>query len=347
MLQEQLNQRKLPPLRSREEMLDLLQREEYGYLPSLPDTLTWENSTVLSNFCAGKATLQKLSLTVTVKANTFTFPVYAAIPTANGPHPFFLHINFRDDIPDRYMPSEELIDHGFAVLSFCYKDVTSDDGDFSNGLAALFYPDGKRGATDAGKIALWAWAAQRVMDYAVTDSRLDTSCAIVCGHSRLGKTALFAAATDERFAFAHSNNSGCSGASLARGKCSGGERIADICRNFPYWFCENYLRYVDREDALPFDQHALLACLAPRYVSVASAAGDIWADPTGEFLCCVAASEAYRAYGLDGFICEDRLPTIGDAYHKGHIGYHLRAGTHYFSREDWLQLIAFIRTHTN
>jgi hypothetical protein len=346
MLQERLKLRNPPPLRSREEMLELLQQEEYGYLPSPPDAMTWESRTVLPNFCAGKATLQTLSLTVTVKGSTFTFPVYLAVPTASGPHPFFLHINFRDAVPDRYMPSEELIDHGFAVLSFCYIDVTSDDGDFTNGLSALFYPDGKRGATDAGKIALWAWAAQRVMDYAVTDSRLDASCAIVCGHSRLGKTALLAAATDARFAFAHSNDSGCSGASLSRGKCNGGERIADICRNFPYWFCERYLHYVDREDALPFDQHALLACIAPRYVSVASAAGDTWADPVGEFLCCVAASKAYRAHGLDGLICEDRLPFVGDAYRKGHIGYHLRAGLHYFSREDWLQLIAFIDTHT-
>ena len=346
MLHELVTQRNLPPLREKGEMLSLLQREEYGFLPPPPDALTWESSTVLSNFCAGKATLERVDLTVRVGEGSFTFPAYAAVPTSEGPHPFFIHINFRDAVPDRYMPTEELIDHGFAVLSFCYTDVTSDDGDFTSGLATLFYPDGVRQPSDAGKIALWAWAAHRVMDYALTDARLDASRAIVCGHSRLGKTALFAAATDERVAFAHSNDSGCSGASLARGKCEGGERIADICKNFPYWFCENYLRYVDREDDLPFDQHALLACIAPRCVNVASAAEDIWADPVGEFLCCVAASEAYRAHGLDGIICDDRLPCVGDAYHQGHIGYHLRAGKHYFSREDWLQLIEFVRRHS-
>ena len=345
MLQELLHTRKLPPLLSQAEMLAQLQREEYGFLPPPPDEMHSAISTVLGNFCAGKATLERVELTVRVGARDFTFPAYAAIPTTAGPHPFFIHINFRDAVPDRYMPTEELIDHGFAVLSFCYTDVTSDDGDFQNGLAALFYPDGVRRPTDAGKIALWAWAAQRVMDYALTDRRLDPTTATVCGHSRLGKTALFAAATDERFAVAHSNDSGCSGASLSRGKCRGGERIADICKNFPYWFCENYLRYVDREEALPFDQHALLACIAPRRVYVASAAEDIWADPAGEYLACVAAGEAYAAHGLNGLVGEDRLPRVGDAFHDGHIGYHLRAGKHYFSREDWLHLIAYIQRH--
>ena len=327
-------------------MLTILQREEYGFLPPPPDAMRTSVSTILGNFCAGKATLERVEITVRVGEGEFTFPVYAAVPTATGPHPFFMHVNFRDAVPDRYMPTEELIDHGFAVLSFCYTDVTSDDGDFQNGLAALFYPGGVRRPTDAGKIALWAWACHRVMDFALTDHRLDPARATVCGHSRLGKTALLAAATDERFAVAHSNNSGCSGASLSRGKSADSEHIADICRTFPFWFCENYQRYAHHEDEQTLDQHALLACIAPRRVYVASAAEDAWADPCGEYLACVAASEAYAAHGHDGLVCTDRLPQVGEAFHDGHIGYHLRAGKHYFSREDWGLLMAYIQRHT-
>ena len=342
MLKDLLKSRRLPPLCDRATMLDILQREEYGFLPPPPDAVTFaaEDIPGVTNFCAGKATLEKVTATCTLGDKVFAFPFYAVLPTDGKPHPFFIHINFRPDVPDRYMPTEELVDNGFAVLSFCYKDVTSDDGDFTDGLAGVLYPDGVRGDTDAGKIAMWAWAAHRVMDYAQTRGdvlRLDAG--VVCGHSRLGKTALFTAATDERFAFAHSNNSGCGGAALARENT--GERVKDICRTFPFWFCRNYAKYADNEGALPFDQHFLVASVAPRRVMIASAAEDAWADPVSEFLGCVAAGEAFAG----GFVCDDRLPQVGDAYLDGDIGYHLRAGLHYFSRADWLRLMTFVKKH--
>jgi len=343
MLKEMLKEKKLPELLTREEMLEILQREEYGYLPPKPDSVEFGVKNILPNFCAGKAVLNKVEITSKMGDKTFTFPAYATIPTKPGKYPFFIHINFRPEVPDRYMPTEELVDNGFAVLSFCYQDVTSDNADFTNGLAGVLYPEGKRGETDPGKIAMWAWAAHRVMDYAETLECLDLSKSIVCGHSRLGKTAFLTGATDERFAMAHSNDSGCSGAAITRGKV--GESVAKICEVFPYWFCENYKKYADNEDAMPFDQHYLAASIAPRKAYVASAVEDIWADPSHEMLCCVAASEMYEKAGLAGFVCADRLPQIGDSFHEGNIGYHLRAGTHYFSREDWLISIEYFKKH--
>lgn len=274
----------------------------------------------------------------------FSFPCYATIPNKDGKHPFFICINFRDCIPDRYIPVEEIVDNGFAVISFCYNDVTRDNGDFTDGLASVLYENGKREECDAGKIAMWAWAAQRVMDYAQTLDCLDFERSIVCGHSRLGKTALLAAATDDRFKFAYSNNSGCSGAAISRGKI--GEKIEDICRNFPYWFCERYKRYVNKEYEMPFDQHYLAALIAPRYVYISSAKEDTWADPDSEMLTCYAISEVYEKYGLKGFICDDRFPQVGDEYHEGCVGYHLRAGLHYFSREDWQKIMNFVKKHS-
>ena len=88
---------------------------------------------------------------------------------------------------------------------------------------------------------------------------------------------------------------------------------------------------------MPFDQHWLIACIAPRPVLVGSASEDEWADPNNEFLSCVAAGAAFEG----GFVCEDRLPVVGDVFYQGSLGYHLRAGRHYFARTDWQNLIRF------
>ena len=344
MLNDLLKERNIPQLKSCEEMLDILLREEYGYIPDEPSEISFdEEDNYIPNFCAGKAISKKVTIKTKIFDKEFAFPVYVSIPNSEGRHPFFVCINFRDCVPDRYVPVEEIIDNGFAVISFCYQDITKDNADFTDGLAGVLYEKGKREKNEAGKIALWSWAAQRVMDYAQTLDNLDLNNSVVCGHSRLGKAALLTAATDKRFKFAFSNNSGCCGAALSRGK--NGEKIADICSVFPYWFCEEFLNYINKEDSMPFDQHYLAAAIAPRYVYISSAKEDTWADPVSEMLTCVAISEVYEKHGEKGFVCADRLPEAGDAFHDGCVGYHLRAGLHYFSREDWNNVMTFVKKH--
>lgn len=265
MISQVLARQNIPSLLPRAQMLDILQRREYGYLPQKPEKLTFEVAeNTIRRFCAGKAYLHKVTANCAINGRDFSFPFYFIMPRDGERHPFFVHINFRDCVPDLYQPTEELVDNGFVVFSFDFNDVTADNGDFTDGLAGILYENGVRGPADASKIAMWAWAAQRVLDYAETRTDvLDLSRAIVCGHSRLGKTALLAAATDERFAFAYSNDSGCSGAALSRVRGEGAETIRDICKNFPYWFCENYKDCIGNEDMMPFDQHYLLASIAP------------------------------------------------------------------------------------
>ncbi len=341
MLQEILKERDLPELLSRDEMLEILQNEIYGRMPKKPEQLEFKvEENIISNFCAGKAVCNKVTAECVIEGKKFCFPFYTTLPTDGKKHPFFVHINFRPDIPDRYQPTEELIDNGFAVLSFDYNDVTKDNEDFTDGLAGVLFENGKREQNAPGKIAMWSWAAQRVMDYAETlEDVLELDCAVVCGHSRLGKTALLTAAWDERFAFGYSNDSGCSGAAITRNKQ--GETVEKICNRFGYWFCENYKQYMNKEETLPFDQHYLVASVAPRKVLVGSASEDLWADPISEFLCCVAASPAFEK----GFQHENRLPEIGDKFFEGDIGYHLRKGLHYIGREDWARLIQFVNKH--
>lgn len=332
----------LPSLLPREEMLEILQRECYGFMPEAPEKISFEKTQLRNdNVFAGNGKLWEITVNVTVRGKNFSFPASFLIPEGDGPFPFFVNINFEKNIPNFYFPAEEILDNGFAAFNLYFKDVTADNDDFTEGLAGILYPDGKRNDTDCGKIALWAWAASRLLDYAETEPRLDMERAVVCGHSRLGKTALVAGAFDHRFRFVHSNCSGCGGASAARGNT--GETVRDIHRSFHYWFCKNYSKYIDNEENMPFDQHFLIASVCPNYVSVGSASEDSWACPENELLSCVCASPIYEKEGLSGFIC-DKKPETGDAFFDGHIGYFLRKGRHFFSRGDWNLLIRFVNS---
>ena len=340
MLQEMIEKLALPALKTREEMFAMLEELEFGALPPKPENLrfTVEKEVAIPKFCAGKAICSRILVECTVNGKEYSFPFHATIPTKEGKHPFFVMPNFRPDIPDRHQPTEEIVDRGFAILSFCYQDVTTDNDDFTNGLAGILYPDGIRhNPTDCGKISMWAWAAMRLMDYAQTRSDvLDLNRGTVCGHSRLGKTALWTGANDPRFFAVYSNDSGCAGASLARENV--GESIKAICDRFPYWFCENYFAYKDNESNMPFDQHFLLALSADRKVLVGSASLDQWADPKNEYLSCVAASPAFAK----GFVHPDRLTTDDETFMEGDLAYQIRPGLHYFSRTDWNRLCDFV-----
>lgn len=334
------------PKTGRHLMLDMLLREEYGYPPPIPDKISYEKISIDENYCAGKAVYEIYMLTSYINdGDSFAFPVRIVRPNDDIKHPVFVHINFRPDIPDKYQPSEEIIDNGYAVVSFCYKEVTSDDNDFSTGLSGIIYKGKDRGDSDCGKIAMWSWAASRVIDMITDMDIFDNDNMFVAGHSRLGKTSLLTAALDERVKCAFVNGSGCSGDAVSRG--SKGETVKDITGSFPYWFCKNYYKYVDNEDKLPFDQHFLIAAVAPRYVLISSAEKDLWADPNNAYLSCVMASYMWNLYGLAGFICEAGHPYTGCFYAGGNIAYSMRSGTHYQSRDDWHRYFEFAKIIMN
>ena len=345
-LKKELNRRNLPSVRTihqktahdlaewetlREEIRTTVLQEEYGELPPvlLPKIAVEKKPALVEN-----SIWEEVTFEFEQNEKRHVVPTQLLLPASVEKVPVVVYLNFRADVPDEYLPAREILSQGYGLFVVCYTDVTTDDGDFENGLAGLFQ-EGERQPYDRGKISYWAYMASRMQDYLRTREEVDPSKIGVAGHSRLGKTALVAAATDERFSFVCANDSGCSGAAISRGRNAGGERLSDICKNFPYWFTINWQRYVDKEDELPFDQHHLLALIAPRAAYIGGATEDIWADNESQFLCCVAASEIWELYGERGIIAPNGMPVAGESRTDGCVGFYLREGKHFHTLEDW------------
>jgi hypothetical protein len=236
-----------------------------------------------------------------------------------------------------------ILEHGFALATVYAGDFDPDFiGGMGYGIRPLFLAHGQHstGATAWGTIGAWAWGMSRIVDYLLQDPAIDGKRIVAFGHSRFGKTALWAAAQDNRFAAVVSNNSGQAGATLARRRV--GESIDHLILSFPYWFCPNYGHYLGDVDALPVDGHLLLALIAPRPLYVASGETDPWSDPVGEFEAARAVTPVYRLFGKQG-VEDVQLPPVNHPV-GGTVRYHIRTGGHDVTAFDWDQYLAFAAT---
>ena len=349
----------------RPELLDLFESEIYGKAPVGKPAEMHCRVLETGDAYGGLAVRKQIGIYFD-KAETQYIQLLLYVPkTAAGPVPAFLGINFAGNfactedpavlMPDmrRYRSDfaveergrrtgrwafEDALKRGYAVATFCCEDIDPDQDDgFRNGIIG-YYNRGVRKPDDWGNIAAWAWGLSRVLDYFAVDADVDESRVAVLGHSRLGKTALWAGATDQRFALVISNASGCGGAAISRR--SYGETLRRIASTFPYWWCDNFFKYGDNEDALDVDQHELLALIAPRPLYVQSCSDDLWADPYGEYLGLVEAGKVYGLYGFDSF--KDRgLPVPESPEVAGRCGHHVCKGRHDIRRYDWIQYLDF------
>jgi hypothetical protein len=368
-------------MKRRPEILEMFRKYVYGRAPiERPEGMSFKVFDLEKKALGGLATRKQVTVNFTGEQNGPEMDILIYMPNScSKPVPAFVILNFggnhtihsdpairlskswmrpgRDGVVENRatedtrgrarsrFPVEKILERGYGLATIYYGDIDPDFHDgFRNGVHPFFdkLTDGKRAKDAWGSICAWAWGLSRAMDYFESDNDIDNKRVAVLGHSRLGKTALWAGARDERFAFVISNDSGCGGAALSRRAY--GETVKRINTSFPHWFCDNFKDYNDKEDELPVDQHMLVALMAPRPVYVASADRDLWADPRGEFLSCKNADIVYSLFGLKGLGVKT-MPALDQPVQKGFIGYHVRSGGHNLTEYDWQRYMDFADMH--
>ena len=342
----------------RPELIGLFEKEMYGSVPGKPEGLHFRVRDNDPAALDGLATRRQVRVYFDTEESMYEDLVIYIPNGRRDPAPAFLGVNFFGNhtidadpgifLPDslRYRrdfaldprgsqqhrwPIRTILERGYAIATFCCEDVVPDAEGYP-GIRSHY-----AGYT-WGALAAWGWGLSRALDYLETDQDVDASRVAVFGHSRMGKAAVWAGARDTRFAMVVSNASGCGGAAISRRRF--GETVRRINTHFPYWFCENFKQYNDNEEMLPFDQHELLALIAPRPLYVESGSEDRWSDPHGEFLGLANAAPVYGLYGYEGFVPEE-WPGVEQPVTKGRNGYHIRNGRHEILLYDWVQYLNF------
>jgi hypothetical protein len=364
----------------RPELVEFFTREMYGRHPGRPEALAAEVFDRDPAALGGKATRLQIAIHPAGKPGP-RIDLLVYLPNdAKGPAPAILGLNFWGNhaihpdpgirlteswIEDRtsyvdlsgvkdhrateatrgvnanHWPVEEILSRGYALATMYREDVAADhEPHFASGVHPLF-PALQQGDDNFGTIAAWAWSLSRALDALESEPLIDAKRVAVFGFSRLGKAAVWAGATDERFAMVLSNESGAGGAKLFRRGV--GEDIARLTTVFPHWYARGFKKYAGKDKDLPFDQHLVLSLIAPRPLYVASAIEDAHADPAGEFAAAKAAEPVFHLLGAEGLPAES-WPPPGTSV-QGGIGYHVRPGKHDVLPVDWQHYLAFADRH--
>ena len=338
----------------RKEIIEIFRSQVYGRIYDESSlSVTHRVADVTPGVMDGRAIRKIVEIIVRRKDREFIFPFYLFIPVGadKKPVPAILTVvnhALSDADPSRkslspFWPAEMMIAEGYAAAAVITHEMAPDYIDnFSTKFHRLF-PEyvSERPADAWGAITAWAWGMSRAIDYLVSDPMINSKEIITAGHSRGGKTSLWCGAQDERVAMVISSCSGCSGTAITRGKI--GEHVKEITKSFPFWFCGNYAQYADNEDAMPFDQHFLLALIAPRALCVSNKTSDSWCDPRAEYESLKQASLIYRLY--DKSMELPAMPGPEEGIASGKLAYHLRSGAHNMDEYDWERYLKYCDAH--
>ena len=365
--------------RRRKEILETMTREMYGVSPERPKNMRFEVFDLDKNALGGKATRKQVTVHINEKGREAQFDLLVYIPNqARHPVPAIIGINFIGNQAIHADPGiklttawvensgmfpcaadgkaadacrgvnasqwavDTILARGYALVTLYREEIASDRKAqaFQTGVHTL-YPELQQREDNFGTIAAWAWTLSRGMDYLETDKDIDAKRVAVFGFSRLGKAALWAGATDRRFAAVLSTESGAGGGKQFRRGI--GEDINRLCTVFPHWYARSLGKYKGKDTELPFDQHFVLSLIAPRPVYLATAEDDKNADPQGEFATARASDAVYRFLGTNGFP-DSPFPALNQPL-MGQIGFHIRPGGHDVKMFDWIQFLNFSDLH--
>lgn len=359
----------------RPEILEMFENQQFGRAPGRPADESFEVTDKGTPALDGKAIRRQITIHLLKDPAAPTIRLLLYVPAAaKKPVPVLLSIGFTavqllvedpgihpetiwnpktntrvEATPNRiFRPVDlaPLLDAGFGYATFYYGDLDPDYAEgFSNGIRAWYLKPGQkeRGPDEWGSIAAWAWGMSRVEDYLETDTSVDAMRVAIHGVSRLGKTVVWAGASDPRFAVVIASCSGEGGAALSHRDY--GETIAHLTApsRYPYQFAINYQKYAGFPDNAPMDAHMLLALIAPRPVLLQTGDTDSWSDPKGEFLAAVAAGPVYKLLSKDGLDTDAwpaaKIPILHD------IGYYMHEGGHGMVPSDWDIYLQFLKMH--
>jgi hypothetical protein len=361
----------------RPELKTLFQHYMYGYLPPAPKNIQATMRREDKNFFGGKATLKEITIAFG-PAIAPKIDLLLIVPNKRQRRaPVIVGLNFCGNhavvndpavaLPRGWAPkfcqgvkdnratdagrgsnasgwaAEQTIDRGYALATFYHGDIAPDQPDFSQGVFPHYLKAGQShpGPHDWGAIAAWAWGVHRAIDYLVTDRDIDRNRIAAFGHSRNGKAILLAAAFDERIAVVFPHQSGCGGAAPSR--TTVGESVTAINERFPHWFNDTFPQFGGHEAKLPFDQHALIALVAPGPLLLTNAMEDQWANPAGQFDNLRAADKVYRLLNAGGLAAQ-QMPEPNRLIDST-LGYYIRPGKHSTTPEDWQVFLNFADKH--